>query len=68
VSQLLALRVLDRVFQADEELALKLWGPMGLKLGADALLKPHLDSLFAATFPLPLLLPLYDIISQKSVS
>lgn len=66
VAGLLAARVMDRVFQVDEELALKLWGPMGINcnashtLSADDLLRPHLATLFASSFPLPQLLPLWE--------
>ena len=66
VAGLLAARAMDRVFQIDEELALKLWGPMGLggnsshKLSADDLLRPPLATLFACSLPLPELLPLWE--------
>ena len=46
--------------QADEELALKLFGPLGLRLSAETLLRPHLVSLFAGFLPLPHLLPLWE--------
>ena len=46
--------------QADEELALKLLGPLGLRLSAETLLRPHLVSLFAGFLPLPHLLPLWE--------
>jgi hypothetical protein len=60
VTALLAARILDRIYQADEELALKLFGPLGLRMSPDALVRPHLASLFAASLPLPHLLPVWE--------
>jgi hypothetical protein len=66
VPALLAARTQERVMQTDEELGLKLWGPMGLRSTADALLRPHLQSLFAATLPLPQLLSLWEAVLAAS--